>query len=57
MEKIMRKHGCYPLKAGGKQDQWYSPITKSRVVMPRHYASEVPIGTFCSILKQAGIKL
>jgi predicted RNA binding protein YcfA (HicA-like mRNA interferase family) len=56
LEKILRKNGCYPFRSGKRHDQWYSPVTRSLVIIPRHRAKEIPVGTLRMLLKQAGIK-
>jgi predicted RNA binding protein YcfA (HicA-like mRNA interferase family) len=56
LEKILKKNGCYPLKAGNRHDRWFSVKTESIIVIPRHYSKEIPSGTLNNILKQAGIQ-
>ena len=56
LERILRAEGCYPLNTGKKHDKWYSPKTGLLVLLPRHEARDIPIGTVNVILKKAGIK-
>ena len=54
--KILKKNGCTFLQNGGRHDVWYSPITKQKLIIPRHGAKEIRTGTAEGILKKAGIK-
>ncbi|MBQ9309264.1 MAG: type II toxin-antitoxin system HicA family toxin [Bacteroidales bacterium] len=55
LERILRSNGCYPLKSGKRHDRWYSPKTGLVIIIPRHEAKEIPVGTLRVIVKQAGI--
>lgn len=54
--KLLRKHGCYEVRADGKHPIWYSPITGKTFMTSHHGSEEVKNGTCDSILKAAGIK-
>lgn len=45
--------GWYKLKSGGSHDAYAHPTIRGRIIMPRHGAKEVPVGTEKAILKQA----
>jgi len=55
LKRLLRSYGCYDLSPGKEHDVWFSPITNSKIRIPRHQSKEVPPGTLRSILKQAGI--
>lgn len=55
MERLLRKHGCYPVDEGSKHTMWYSPITKKEFPLSRHKSQDLK-KTEHLILKQAGIK-
>lgn len=62
LEKLLRKHGCYPVMEGHKHRLWYkhrlwfSPKTGARFTVGRHKTEDVRPGTLKSILKAAGIE-
>ena len=49
--KELRKAGCFLLRNGGNHDIWYSPITRKKMVVPRHGSKEIPKGTLRSIYR------
>lgn len=53
--KLLKKHGIYNVRAGGRHEIYYSPITGKYFPVGRH-AKEIPTGTLDSILKDAGLK-
>ncbi|MBO4605731.1 MAG: type II toxin-antitoxin system HicA family toxin [Bacteroidales bacterium] len=55
LERILRQNGCYPLGTGKKHDQWFSPKSGLKILLPRHTAREIPVGTLRIILKKAGL--
>ena len=55
LERLLRDNGCYPLNKGTRHDKWYSPISGLVVLLPRHQAKEMAIGTVREILKTAGL--
>lgn len=56
LERELRKAGCYIVRSGASHDIWFSPITGKKFTVPRHGGKEVPIGTYESIMKAAGLK-
>lgn len=56
LERLLRRHGCYPIREGHKHTIWFSPITGNEFPVGRHRSEEVKSGTLDKILKQAGIK-
>lgn len=56
LERFLKKNGCYFLQDGTNHEIWYSPVSSSEFLVPRHRGQEVPTGTFYKILKDAGIK-
>ena len=57
LERILKKHGCRPVKEGARHTHWLSPITGNIFPVGRHKSEDVKNGTLEKILKQAGIKL
>lgn len=53
--KLLRANGCSLIHHRKRHDEWYSPISDSTFMVPRHENQEVPIGTLNSIKKQAGL--
>ena len=53
--KLLKKHGIYKVREGGRHEIYYSPITGKSFPVGRH-AKEIPTGTLDSILKDAGLK-
>ena len=53
--KLLKKHGVYKLREGGRHEIYYSPLTGKKISIGRH-AKELPLGTVNSILKDAGIR-
>ena len=56
LERYLNKNGCYYVDSRKKHDRWYSPITDSIFMVPRHASKEVPDGTLDNILKEAGLR-
>lgn len=56
LKRLLKKHGCYFKSHGGRHDNWYSPLTKRSIQVPRHDSQELKTGTANGILKDAGIK-
>lgn len=56
LEKLLKLNGCHFVKPGKRHDKWYSPLSDSFFVVPRHEGKEIPTGTLSSILKQAGVE-
>lgn len=56
MVKLLKKAGCYKISDGVNHEIWYSPITKKKFPVPRHYSKELPTGTANNIRKLAGLK-
>jgi predicted RNA binding protein YcfA (HicA-like mRNA interferase family) len=54
--KQLLKDGWYEVNQVGSDKQFKHPTKKGRVTVP-HPSRDIPIGTFKSIEKQAGIKL
>lgn len=52
--RLFRKNNIRLIDHGKRHDIYYSSITNSKIVVPRH-AKEIPVGTARSILKAAGI--
>lgn len=57
LRRILRDHGCYPIREGANHEIWFSPITKRRFPVARHGSEEVFKVTLKDILKQSGIIL
>ncbi len=53
--KILKEKGITFHSHGANHDIYYSPLTKRKVIIPRH-KKEIPIGTLKSILKNAGLE-
>lgn len=53
--KLLRENGCTLIRHRKRHDEWYSPISDSTFMVPRHENQEVPTGTLNSIKKQAGL--
>ena len=53
--KLLKEHGIYKIREGGRHSIYHSPITGNDFPIHRHNA-EVPIGTINKILKDAGLK-
>ena len=53
--KLLSEKGCSLIRHRKRHDEWYSPISGSTFMVPRHGNQEVPIGTLNSIKKQAGL--
>lgn len=52
--KVLKSKGFVLDRTKGSHHIYYHPETKTRVVVPFH-KKDLPIGTFISILKSAGI--
>lgn len=52
--KILKQKGFELDRAKGSHQIFIHPVKKNRVIVPMHNR-DLPIGTFFSILKQAGI--
>ena len=55
--KLLKAHGCYPIKHGGNHDIRYSPITGKKIIIGRHPGQEIKKGTAMAILKRTGIEI
>lgn len=55
LKKLLRNYGCTVIKQGSNHEKWFSPITRSVFIVPRHDSKEIASGTLNSIKKQAGI--
>lgn len=55
MKRLLSKSGCYLTKQGANHEEWYSPVTKRKFMIPRHNSQELPTGTEKQIKKQAGL--
>lgn len=53
--KLLKKHGIYKVREGGRHTIFHSPITGKEFPVHRH-AKEIPTGTLDKILKDAGLK-
>jgi predicted RNA binding protein YcfA (HicA-like mRNA interferase family) len=53
--KILKQKGFELDRSKGSHQVFIHPVKKNRVVVPMHNR-DLPIGTFLSILKQAGIE-
>lgn len=53
--KLLKQHGIYLLREGGRHSQYYCPAT-GKVIMIWRHAKEIPTGTANAILKDAGLK-
>ena len=53
--RILKDNGIVFFDHKKSHDQYYSPITQKKIMVPRH-KKEVPVGTANAILKLAGIK-
>lgn len=47
--------GCTIAREGKGHTIWYSPITGKTFTVGRHKTQDVPIGTYKSIMKSAGL--
>ncbi|MBQ1734216.1 MAG: type II toxin-antitoxin system HicA family toxin [Lachnospiraceae bacterium] len=56
MKKLLRKNGCHFVRELTNHEEWYSPITKSSFIIPRHNSQELKTGLENAIRKQAGIE-
>jgi len=54
--KLIEKDGWFLAAQKGSHRQYKHNIKKGRVTVPGHLGDELPIGTFQSVLKQAGLK-
>ncbi len=53
--KLIEDDGWYYVESKGSHQQYKHPIKKGRVTVP-HPVKDVAIGTFKSIIRQAGLK-
>ena len=49
--KILKRHGVFLLREGGRHSLYYSPLTGKKIPVSRH-AREIPAGTALRILKE-----
>jgi predicted RNA binding protein YcfA (HicA-like mRNA interferase family) len=54
--KLIEEDGWYQIAQKGSHRQFKHPIKSGRVTIAGHPSQEMDIGTFNSILKQAGLK-
>jgi len=53
--KILEQNGYVFKRAKGSHHLYYSPASGKTITVPMHGNSDLPKGTFYTILKQAGI--
>ncbi|WP_041668984.1 type II toxin-antitoxin system HicA family toxin [Acetobacterium woodii] len=53
--KILKKDGWFEIETNGSHVQLKHPTKTGKVTVPKH-SGDIPIKTFNSILKQAGLK-
>ena len=53
--KILKKDGWFEIETNGSHIQLKHPTKRGKVTVPKH-SGDIPIKTFNSILKQAGLK-
>lgn len=54
--KRLKRHGfTFDRQAAGSHEIWYNPTTHRYTPIPSH-PGDMPEGTLCAILKQAGIE-
>lgn len=55
LEKVLKTDGWFLVKQVGSHRQYKHPVKKGKVTIPVH-TGDIDIGTYKSILKQAGLK-
>ncbi|MEP7198078.1 MAG: type II toxin-antitoxin system HicA family toxin [Saprospiraceae bacterium] len=52
---MLEQHGYLFKRSRGSHRIYYNPISKKTISVPFHGGRDMPLGTFLSILRQAGI--
>jgi predicted RNA binding protein YcfA (HicA-like mRNA interferase family) len=53
---MIERDGWFLVRTRGSHHQYKHPIKRGRVTVPGRPADDLPVGTWNSILKQAGLK-
>ena len=54
--RMVEQDGWYHLRTKGSHRQYGHPVKKGKVTIPGHPRDDLPMGTWNSILKQAGLR-